>query len=73
MHLCPNDELLKKFVIVLGKHKLTLEPFNLLSFLNNLDWHQLYISASFCLHYSLYIRHHSAKHHAQSPLMLATN
>ena len=50
MHLFPNDELLKKFVIVLGKHKLTLEPFNLLSFLDYLDWHQLYISTSVCLH-----------------------
>ena len=37
----PNNELLKKFIIVLGKHNLTLEPFNLLSFLNSLDWHQL--------------------------------
>jgi hypothetical protein len=50
MHLCPNDELLKQFVIVLGKHNLTLEPFNLLSFLDNLDWHQLQISTLVCLH-----------------------
>ena len=50
MHLFPNDDLLKKFVIVLGKHKLTLEPFNLLSFLDYLDSHHLYISTSVCLH-----------------------